>query len=275
MSPDDHLFLGFNRHKKQRFFSLIAAGKRFLDLSRACTIFTILAVLFSSNAYSATFRVTTKVYSGKSLDPSSKHLILFEEGIVYDFPQIDPRFVTIFDSGKQMVTILDRETQMQTSVTVDDLVKITAQARAAATTEEQKAQVGLNAVVKDSRLVQGYSLAFGTLEYHMTGQKAPSAAVATEFAKFVDLAARLNLVRRLGPPPFGRLTLNQHLSTREEIPLETILLVKRESGSQQYRSTLLLESVDGLSEEDRKRVKEVAGMRAIYRQVDLKSFPNS
>ena len=152
-------------------------------------------------------------------------------------------------------------------------MKVTAQARAAASTEDQKTQLGINASVEPSKLVQGYRIAFGSLEYHMTSQKASSPAVAGEFAKFVDLAARLNLVRRLGPPPFGRMTLNQHLADRGEIPLETILMLKRDSGTQEYRSTLEIESVTNLNETDLKRVQEAAGMRAIYMQVDLKSFP--
>jgi len=233
----------------------------------------MMTLMASRNISGETFRVTTKVYSGKSVDASSQHRILFQEGVIYDFPQLDTRFVTIFDSGKKLVTIMDRETQVQASVTEDDLVKVTAQARAAASTEDQKTQLGINASVEPSKLVQGYRIAFGSLEYHMTTQKASSPAVAGEFAKFVDLAARLNLVRRLGPPPFGRMTLNQHLADRGEIPLETILMLKRDSGTQEYRSTLEIESVTNLNETDLKRGQEAAGMRAIYKQVDLKSFP--
>ena len=69
------------------------------------------------------------------------------------------------------------------------------------------------------------------------------------------------------------MTLNQHLADRGEIPLETILMLKRDSGTQEYRSTLEIESVTNLNETDLKRVQEAAGMRAIYKQVDLKSFP--
>ncbi|MCH1494932.1 MAG: hypothetical protein L7U72_06860 [Rubripirellula sp.] len=281
MSPDGHRTRQFNSgitslgqtpppsNCKQN--SVYRNSNRQLCLYVICTS---LATLFAPAITMAdNFRVTTKVYSGKNVDESSKHLILFQEGVIYDFPQIDTRFVTIFDSGKKLVTIMDRETQVQASVTEDDLIKVTAQARAAATTEDQKKQLGINAIVEPSKLVQGYRIAFGGLEYHMTGQKASSPEVAREFAKFVDLAARLNLVRRLGPPPFGRMTLNQHLADRGEIPLETTLLLKRDSGTQEYRSTLAIEPFNNLNETDQKKIQEAAGMRAIYKQVDLKSFP--
>ncbi len=221
-----------------------------------------------------TFRVTTKVYSGKNTEAASEHIILFQEGLTYDFPQISTRFVTIFDSGKKRVTIMDRETQVQATVSEEDLIKVTAQARAAASTAEKKKQLGINAMVEESHRVDGYQIRFGNLEYHITSQKPSSEAVAKEFAKFFDLAARLNLVRRLGPPPFGRMTLNQHLASKQEIPLETLLILNRDTGAQEYRSTLELEVLENFSKLDREKIQEAVGMRAIYRQVDLKSFPS-
>ena len=221
-----------------------------------------------------TFRVTTKVYSGKNTEAASEHVILFQEGLTYDFPQISNRFVTIFDSGKKRVTIMDRETQVQATVSEEDLIKVTAQARAAASTAEKKKQLGINAMVEESHRVDGYQIRFGNLEYHLTSQKPSSEAVAKEFAKFFDLAARLNLVRRLGPPPFGRMTLNQHLASKQEIPRETLLILNRDTGAQEYRSTLKLEVLEDFSKLDREKIQEAVGMRAIYRQVDLKSFPS-
>ena len=38
----------------------------------------------------ATFRVTTKIFEGSQLDAAAEHVILFQEGLVYDFPQIEP-----------------------------------------------------------------------------------------------------------------------------------------------------------------------------------------
>ena len=43
-------------------------------------------------ADAATFRLTTKVYPGADLDPFAEHLILFDEGLVYDLPKIESRF---------------------------------------------------------------------------------------------------------------------------------------------------------------------------------------
>lgn len=230
-------------------------------------------LLAGQSVYAATFRVTTKVFEGSSLDAAAEHLILFEEGLVYDFPKIETRYVTIYDPAQNQVTLLDRQSQVQTTVSIDDLIKVTAQARAAAKTTEQQSQLGLQAKVEKSSRVNGYALRFGNLEYHVTTQRPTNPSVAADFARFVDLASRLNLIRRLGPPPFGRMTLNHHLAAQAEVPLETTLTLHRGDESQEYRSTHVLEELEEVSSEDRKRIQEVRGMLAVYRQVEMKDFP--
>ena len=230
-------------------------------------------LLFGQTVHAVTFRVTTKVFEGSSLDAAAEHVILFEEGLVYDFPQIESRYVTIYDPAQNQVTLLDRQTQVQASVNIGDLIKVTAQARAAAKTTEQQSQLGLQAKVEKSARVNGYALRFGNLEYHVTTQRPADPSVAADFARFVDLASRLNLIRRLGPPPFGRMTLNQHLATQAEVPLETTLTLHRGDEAQEYRSTHVLEELNEISLEDRKRIQEARGMLAVYRQVEMKDFP--
>ena len=70
------------------------------------------------------------------------------------------------------------------------------------------------------------------------------------------------------------MTLNQHLASKQEIPRETLLILNRDTGAQEYRSTLELEVLENFSKLDREKIQEAVGMRAIYRQVDLKSFPS-
>ena len=220
----------------------------------------------------ATFRVTTKIFEGSRLDAAAEHILLFQEGLVYDFPQIEPRYVTVYDPAQNQVILLDRETQQQTTLRTEDLVTVTAQARAAAQTPEQQEQLGLLAKVERSSKVSGYTVRFGNLEYHVTTQRPTDPSVAADFARFADLASRLNLIRRLGPPPFGRMTLNQHIAAMRELPLETTLTLHRGESFQEFRSTHLLEELDTITPEDRKLIDEARGMLAVYRQVDPKDF---
>ena len=218
----------------------------------------------------ATFRVTSKIFVGAELDAASEHLILFDEGLVYDLPQIESRFVTVYDPARKQVTLLDRTEQVQTTISTDDLVKVTAQARAAAMTPAQREQLGIEASVAKSERVVGYTIQFANMEYHTTTQKPENPEIAADYAVFADLASRLNLIRRIGPPPFGRMTLNQRIAAEQELPLETLLLLRRGEKEELYRSTL---EINELNKNDLVKIKEARGMLTLYRQVNLQSFP--
>ena len=43
------------------------------------------------------------------------------------------------------------------------------------------------------------------------------------------------------------MTLNQHLASKQEIPRETLLILNRDTGAQEYRSTLELEVLENFS----------------------------
>ena len=121
-----------------------------MNQSLASLLIAVLLMLVLENA-SATasdqiFRVTTKIYVGEQSDPVSEHQILFDQGLVYDVPVINRRFITVFDPAQKRVTLLDRDTQVQTSVSTDDLIKITAKARAAVVDDEHKKKLGMDAI---------------------------------------------------------------------------------------------------------------------------------
>ena len=230
----------------------------------------IALTMIAETAQAATFRLMTRVYVGADLDPSAEHRILFDQGLVYDLPQIESRIVTVYDEAQNRVTILDRQTQKKTILLVDNLERITAQARAAADTPQKQEQLGLTAKVEPSKQVIGYTIKFGNLEYHTSTQTPDDPSIAVDYARFVILASRLNIVRRLGPPPFGQMTLSHHIATMGELPLETTLTLSRGEQSEEFRST---HQLDQLTPLDRKKIDEVRGMLTLYREVDLKEFP--
>jgi hypothetical protein len=227
-------------------------------------------LLFTAPAAADTFRVTNKIYEGTDRNPSEEHWILFDDGHIYDLPQVESRYVTVYDLVKNQITRLDRKTQVQTTMKTDDLIEATAQARATAKTEEQREKLGLTAKVVASNRVTGLSIRFGNYEYHATTQTPPDPAVAARYGRFADLALRLNILRLGAPPPFARMTLNDHIALAGELPAETILVLHLDDAKKQYRSTQELTEV---SAADRKKIDEVRGMLALYRPVRPKEFP--
>ena len=231
---------------------------------------TAAALTPAPDADAATFRVTSRIYEGDNLNASSEHWILFDNGLIYDLPRIDDRFVTVFDPAQKRVTLLDRQGRVQTRLNTDDLLGAAAQVRADAATEQQKARIGVDAKVEPSRRVIGYSIRFADFEYHATTQQPDDPDVAADYGRFTLLASQLNIVRHLGPPPFARMTLVQYMAARGELPLECTLLVGQGENTQRYRSTF---AVAELSETDRKKIDGIRSMLALYREVPLKEFP--
>jgi hypothetical protein len=239
---------------------------RFL-LSAAIAI-TFMAVPMPT--FAANFRVTSKIYEGANLDASAEHWILFDERLVYDLPQIASRFVTVYDLPKDQVTLLDRHTQVKTRLKTDDLVKAIVQIRDAAKTPQQKEKLGLTAKVVPSNRVTGLSIRFGNSEHHTTTQAPNDLAVAVDYGRFVDLALRLNIFRLGVPPPFARMTLNDHITASGQLPLKTSLTLQLLDVRKEYRST---HELSELNDSDRKEIAQVRGMLALYRDVPLKKFP--
>jgi hypothetical protein len=221
-------------------------------------------------AFAANFRVTSKIYEGANTDASAEHWILFDERHVYDLPQIESRFVTVYDLVKNQVTRLDRQTQVKTRLKTDDLVEATAQIRAAAKTRQQKDKLGLTAKVVPSNRVSGLSIRFENSEHHTTTQAPDDPAVAVDYGRFADLALRLNIFRLGVPPPFARMTLNDHITAAGELPLKTTLTLQLRNAKKEYRST---HELSELNDSDRKEIDEVRGMLTLYREVPLKEFP--
>lgn len=230
---------------------------------------TVLAIPLSVAAEAATFRVTSKIYEGASEQPAAEHWILFDDQVVYDLPQVETRFVTIYDLTNDEVILLDRQQHLQTRLKTQDLLRMTAQARAAAKTQQQQELLGLNAKV-ETDAQGGLSIRFANSEHHTTTQTPPDPSLAALYGRFADLALRLNLFRRGLPPPFARMTLNDHIAGQGKMPLETTLTLQLEQGQQQYRSKL---AVTRLSKPDRTQIDQVRGMLALYREVGLKEFP--
>jgi hypothetical protein len=218
------------------------------------------------------FRMVAKIFGTDPDQPVSENLTLFDSGVAYDLPVGEARFVTVYDPAKERVTLLDRLTQVQTTLSRDDLVRIVAQARATITDPKDQARAGLTAKVQSDPVSGHYQIQFGNFEYVATTQTADQPAAAADYGRFVDLAARLNLVRRLGPPPFGRMTLNDSITRDNRLPLELTRTVTRGAVADVHRKTHQL--TETLTDGDRDQINQVQSMMTLYRQVPLSEFPN-
>jgi len=228
-----------------------------------------LLILAASPSPAATFSVVTAIYVGSSVKPTSEHRILFDQGLAYDLSITEDRFTTIYDSAQGQVILLDRESKVQTIIALDDLLKVTAEAKASVSDPGDRRRLGIDAKVTFD---DGYKMKFAGTEYFTKTEKPADSGIARDYGRFADLALRMNLVRPVGMPPFARMTLNIHIASKGEIPTESTLTLKRGKIPSQYRSS---NQVGELTESDRTSIKEIRAMMEIYRQVPLKDFPTS
>lgn len=219
------------------------------------------------NVASHNFRVLISVFNAN--DMVDQHLVVFDKSMVYDFAQGNDKSVTVFDLQRNRVILLDRDTQVRSTINTEDLTKLIAQIRASADEKSQES-LGMNA---KAELADGkYIVQFGKIQYTAATQNPTTDAIALAFGKFADWASRLNAARQRGLlPPFARMELNQKVAKAGELPREIELEVKRGLKTERFRSTH--ELIEQVSEQDRKQISEVGSMLTLYREVPLKAFP--
>ncbi|TWU44873.1 hypothetical protein Q31b_00430 [Novipirellula aureliae] len=213
------------------------------------------------------FRVETKIFEGKQAKPAAHHLILFDSGLVYDVPVIDDRFVTIYDSPRSRVILIDRVAKTRTTLTIDDLVRVTAQAKSAAETRSQQERLGILATPEFDAETNTYRISFEDTAYETVVDDSVALDSAIAYGQFADLASRLNLVRRIGLPPFARMSLNQRIAADGKMPKETTLSIRRGIATDRFHAKH--EVIKQLSQKDLKQIEEIGSMLALYREVPL------
>lgn len=220
------------------------------------------------------FRVETEIFVGDSVQPSARHLILFDAGVIYDLRLDDDRLVTIYDPARGRVVLLDRAEQTQVEIPTNNLLSAAAQFRTAIIEENKSEAFGLDATVSvlpaKDEIPELLEIKFGDTRYTTTTQAVTNPAIANAYHEFAVMAARLNIIRRHGVPPFARLTLGEQIAKQTKLPLETTLEVRRGLKTDKYRSHLLV--VEQLSATDRTRITEVGDLWAKCKHVDFEQF---
>jgi len=216
------------------------------------------------------FRVETKIYEGKQAEPAAQHLILFDNGLVYDVPVINDRFVTVYDSPRSRVILIDRTAKTRTTLSIDDLVRVTAQAKSAAETRQLQERLGILAVPEVDEETNTYRISFADTMYETVADDSVSMDSAISYGQFADLASRLNLVRRIGLPPFARMSLNQRIAADGKMPKETTLSIRRGIATDRFHAKHQV--INQLSQKDLKQIEEIGSMMALYGEVPLEEI---
>lgn len=216
------------------------------------------------------FRLETEIYQDQANEPVSRHKILFDSGVIYDLQEHGGHVQTVFDPARQRVILLDTKAQVQAEVSTQHLIDVTAQLSVAARQQGKTETFGLDAVVSSDN--DQYWIAFGSCQYQTTTQTVSRPELATAYHELTVWAARLNVLRRLGAPPFARMTLGEKLAADGRLPLDLTLTIDQGVSKQHYRAHHLV--LEKLSELDRRAIETVGDQLASFRKVAIDDFPS-
>lgn len=204
---------------------------------------------------------TTRV-DGQTTD---RHRILFAAGIAYDVMGDGSRFLAIYDSSG--VTLLDRREQTRTFIHHRAMIDATAEAEAAAARSPNAARFGLK--IRPEVQDDVYSASFGPFTYEIRCDDPAEDFISGDYARFADAAARLNLLRARGFPPFARLTLNRQIALDGRLPVETVVSVR---GDTRVQTFVCSHVRTGLSMDDRQWIDRLENMKQLFTSIPLDRF---
>jgi hypothetical protein len=222
------------------------------------------------------FRIDTDVFVGENKEPIAQSVTVFSSGMVYDFPLIGPREITVFDPGRGRFVLLDADRKVKTTLSTQDLLEFTAAMKVQA-----EKMGGLLAGASDAQFERetdsaGEWLTVRTklLTYRAKGIEPRIVSAAASYQQFADWYARLNATRPGSMPPFARIELNRMLVEKSLIPEEVELTVAPERGLMGRKTTIHSRHLPywRLSNTDRSRIEAAGTQMAKFPAVSFQEY---
>lgn len=219
------------------------------------------------------FQVTIEIVDAATRQLQDRHLVLFRDGKSYDFALTEPHDgVTVIDPVAAKVTLLSRVHHVKSTIANQDLLTAAAKFRLYAINEGLKDRLGIDVRPEKTGVPENkYHVIFPGYHYIATATEPAMNLQPDRFAEFTDWAARVNLIRKLGTPPFARINLGRTIATDGLVPQTITLELKSGEQSRTFESSYTFKN--GLSKESQKRLDDVASMMTLYREVPLEAFP--
>ena len=176
------------------------------------------------------FRVESDIFVGNQKEPIAKNLTLFSSGLVYDFPRMGPKEITVFDPARGRFVLLDPRRKVKTTVTTQELLELAAAMKVHA--REMKGAFAFAANPKFDQEMDDetgwLTLSSPSLTYRALCISPESSSAVASYRGFADWYARLNATRPGSLPPFARMELDRAISERRQVPQEVELTVEPE-----------------------------------------------
>lgn len=203
-----------------------------------------------------------------SFDNRESHLVLFHQGVAYAFALSEPHDVTIVDAVNSRIALLSRKQQTKAVLPQQDVINALARIKQYAAENDLEGKLGLDAVVEGNA---PYRIQFEQVSYQATTQKPGSALQAAQFLQYSQWIGRVTLIRKLWPPLFARMALDEAIANDGQVPKEVTLTLGKGDQATTLRSVFRFES--NLDQADLDRIEKAKGMLRLYQDVPVTALP--
>lgn len=250
------------------------AVRLFRPLYFVALLFVVALIACATAVFAEGFRIETKVFVGEQKEAVSETTTLFLDGVVYDFLK-KPEQTAVFrkpGGGKPgQFTLLNEQRSILTKVSTAKVDGTMTKLKAwAARQRDPFLQFTANPEFDESfdddtgKLV----LASHLENYTVDTMPAEHPDAMVEYREFLDAYTQLNTLLSAGSlPPEPRLRLNAVLARRKVVPIKVELA---RAGEEPLRAEHAF--TWRLSQDDQKRIDEVRGNLAKYREVPNEQF---
>ncbi len=243
--------------------------------------FVSIAIVFllAPAVFAQEFKIETLIYSGKEKQAVSRNLTLFQDTLVFDLKldQATPPNVLetrIYDSRMRAVSLIDTKKKTQVKLTDHRLLQLVDSLRKDIS-ENEKLSFLIQEKFTETKQASTDSveLISPTIRYRATGKRPADNSRLSIYNEFLDTFTRLNASHPAGFPPFARLKLNQSikrmgwLPTKVEVEVQPNALIPN---GLKMSSTHTV--IDGLSAQDKERIKTARSNWLAFKQVDLLTY---
>lgn len=208
-------------------------------------------------------RIDTDIYSDLKQRPIKGTTTIFRGGVVYDYGDDPKGIVTIVDSLRGRVVLLDGQRSVKLTVPIATLWQRVSDAQAAAPSAMR--DIDFNAW-GEAESGPVYRVGNRNFHYEVIAADEGQPGAAGQYAQFAEAISRLNAVLPPYLPPYIRSAMNSELATQRKLPVR----IKRVAERSEVWAVLT--PIWRLSDDDLQRIRESGSQLANFREVGESEF---
>jgi hypothetical protein len=207
-----------------------------------------------ASAQAVGFRIETDVFAEGVKEPQQQTLTLFSNGIGYVISREDDGELSMVDTGRDRIILLNTKLNIRTEVKISPLRQFIDSAKAS---PELSVFVLGAKQIDDSgdRIRVGDEMLSYEASIQHPSNASEAAAICDTYHQYVDALALLNSTSPGAAPPFARLALNAAIQSKGGLPKQITKTAKR--GKREVVHKVLLHGTWLLSKQDQQRINDI------------------